>query len=130
MLSAAGKGQTDQATAQDDILTAALSGAAAVPAAARRPRSSRWPPHQPALAAADARDLLGTLVSGRVTVARLPSAGQVADGQFAWRPDPAAITAQITRNARNFHAPYTVVVENGSGALGVGALVVEQAHRA
>ncbi len=124
VLSAAGKGQTDQATAQDDVLAAALAGAAAVPAARQKAQITTLAAHQPGLAVVDARDLLETLTSGRVTVTRLPSAGQVADGQFAWRPDPTAITAQITRNARFFHAPYTVVVENGSGALGVGALVV------
>ena len=36
VLSAAGKGQTDQATAQDDVLAAALAGAAAVPAARQK----------------------------------------------------------------------------------------------
>ncbi len=77
-------------------------------------------------ARADARDLLGALVSGRVTVARLPSDGQDSEGQFAWRPDAAAITAQITRNAREFNAPYTVVVENGSGVLGIGTMVVNR----
>ncbi len=61
-----------------------------------------------------------------MTVTRLPSNGQTAEGQFAWRPDPTAITAQITRNARDFHAPYTVAVENGSGALGIGAAVVNR----
>jgi hypothetical protein len=81
---------------------------------------------QHSLAAVDARDLLATLASGRVTVTRLPSAGEVADGQFAWRPDPATIIAQITRNARDFHAPFTVVVENGSGVVGVGALVIDK----
>ena len=65
-------------------------------------------------------------VSGRVTVARLPSDGEVSDGQFAWRPDPTKITAQITRNARGFNAPFTVAVENGSGALGIGTLVIDK----
>ena len=126
VLTAAGKGQTDQATAQDDFLTAALAGAAAVPATRQAAHIKALAAHQPGLAVVDARDLLATLVSGRVTVTRLPSTGQVAQGQFAWRPDPAAIIAQITRNSRYFHAPYTVVVENGSGALGVGALVVNK----
>ena len=105
VLTAAGKGQTDQATAQDDFLTAALAGAAAVPAARQAAQIKALAAHQQGLAVVDARDLLETLVSGRVTVTRLPSAGQVSDGQFAWRPDPTAITAQITRNARYFHAP-------------------------
>jgi hypothetical protein len=77
-------------------------------------------------ARSDVRDLLETMVAGRVTVSRLPSEGQVSEGQFAWRPDPAAITAQITRNARDFNAPYTVVVENGSGALDIGTMVINR----
>jgi len=124
VLSAAGKGQTDQATAQDDFLTAALAGAAAVPATRQTAEIKVLAAQQKGLAVVDARDLLATLTSGRVTVVRLPSVGQVAEGQFAWRPDPGAITAQITRNARYFHAPFTIVVENGSGVLGVGRLVV------
>ena len=126
VLSAAGKGQTDQATAQVDVLTAALAGAAAVPPTRRTAAIKAIAAQERTLAAVDARDLLATLVNGRVVVARLPSAGEIASGQFAWRPDPATITAQITRNARGFHAPFTVVVENGSGAVGVGALVIDK----
>ena len=124
VLSATGKGDTDQARAQDAFLTAALGAAALEPGTKRAATIDEIAKRQDDLSAGDARDLLGTLVSGRVAVARVPSYGQVSEGQFAWRPDPAAITAQITRNARDFDAPFTVEVENGSGAIGVGALVV------
>ena len=129
MLTAAGKGDTDQAIAQVAVMNAVLSAAAAVPPARRKATIDKLAGEQKHIAAVDARDLLTTLCAGGVTVARLPSTGQVAQGtvaQFAWRPDGAAIMAQITRNARGFAAPYTVVVENGSGAVGIGRLVVGQ----
>jgi hypothetical protein len=126
VLSAAGKGDTDQASAQVTFLSAALAGAALQPAAQQSATIKAIAAGQKDLAENDARDLLETMVSGEATVERLPSDGQTSEGQFAWRPDPAAITAQITRNARDFDAPYTVVVENGSGALGIGTLVVNR----
>ncbi len=126
VLGALGKGDTDQANAQDAFLSAALSAAALVPGKQQSATIKTIAARQKGIAAVDARDLMATLVSGRVTVARLPSVGQTSEGQFAWRPDPAAITAQITRNARDFDAPYTVAVENGSGALGIGTMVVNR----
>jgi hypothetical protein len=74
----------------------------------------------------DARKVLDALLSGRVTVMRIPSTGRVSQGQFAYWPDRAQITAAITRKAPGYQAPYTVVVENGSGAVGVGELVAER----
>ncbi len=126
VLTAAGKGDGDQASAQVAVVGAVLSAAAAVPQSRRSATIDKLAGEQKGIARVDARDLLRTLVSGRVTVARLPSVGQVSYGQFAWRPDPAAIMAQITRDARGFVAPYTVIVENGSGAVGIGRLVVAQ----
>jgi len=126
VLTAAGKGDADQANAQVAVLGGVLSAGAAVPQGRRSATVDALAGEQKGIATADARDLLRTLVSGRVTVARLPSVGKVSDGQFAWRPDGAAIMAQITRNARGFRAPYTVIVENGSGAVGIGRLVVDQ----
>jgi hypothetical protein len=123
VLSEAGKGDTDQANAQDAFLSAALAGAALVPAKEQSATIEAIAARQKGGARSDTRDLLQTIVSGRVTVARLPSDGQTSEGQFAWRPDPTAIVAQITRNARGFSAPYTVAVENGSGALGIGTMV-------
>jgi hypothetical protein len=124
VLSATGKGATDQASAQDAFLSATFAGAALVPAARQAQTAKAIADRQKGLTSGDARDLLAEMTTGRMTVARLPSNGQTAEGQFAWRPDPAAITAQITRNARDFVAPFTVAVENGSGALGIGKLVV------
>ncbi len=126
VLSAIGKGATDQANAQDAFLSAAFAGAALVPAGRQTETAKAIADRQKGLAPGDARDLLAEMTAGRMTVARVPSNGQTAEGQFAWRPDPTAITAQITRNARDFVAPFTVAVENGSGALGIGKLVVNR----
>jgi len=126
VLSAAGKGDTDQASAQEAFVSAALAGAALVPTGQQSATIKTIAARHKGAARSDVRDLLETMVAGRVTVSRLPSEGQVSEGQFAWRPDPAAITAQITRNARDFNAPYTVVVENGSGALDIGTMVINR----
>ena len=126
VLSANGKAVTDQANAQDAFLSAAFAGAALVPAAQRAQTAKAIADRQKGLAHVDARDLLATMSSSNMSVARLPSNGQTAEGQFAWRPDPTAIVAQITRNARDFKAPFTVAVENGSGVLGIGGLVVKR----
>jgi hypothetical protein len=126
VLTASGKGQGDQANAQVAVLSAVLSAAAAAPQGRRTAAVDALAGEQKGIATVDARDLLRALTSGRVTVARLPSVGRVSYGQFAWRPDAPAIMAQITRNARGFVAPYTVIVENGSGAVGIGRLVVGQ----
>ena len=65
-------------------------------------------------------DALVGLSSGQATVDRVPSTSRVAEGQFAFLPDPAAITAQITRHAPSYHARYTVLLRNGNGEIGVG----------
>ena len=126
VLSAAGKGATDQASAQDAFLSAVFAGAALVPADRQTETAKAIADRQKGLAPGDARDLLAEMTRGRMTVSRVPSNGQTAEGQFAWRPDPTAIIAQITRDARGFVAPFTVAVENGSGALGIGKLVVDR----
>jgi hypothetical protein len=126
LLSADGKDGPDQAQAELTILRAALNGATLAPQKGREAAIDALAQRQTGLSTADARELLGALVSDRVTVAQMPSTGRTALGQFAWRPDPEAITAQITRNARDFNAPYTVIVENGSGVVGIGEQAVQR----
>ena len=126
VLSADGQKGTDQANAQQAFLSAALAGAGLAPADRRAAAVAAVAKGQRSQSDQDSRDLLGALLSDRTSVQRLPSWGQVAEGQFAWRPDSNAITARITRNARGFDAPYTVVVENGSGAIGVGQMVIDR----
>jgi LytR cell envelope-related transcriptional attenuator len=120
VLSADGKAGPDQAGAELAFVGAVLKGAALAPQNERASAIDAIAKEQSGLSAADARDLLAALVSSRTIVAQIPSTGRTAEGQFAWRPDPEAITAQITRNARGFNAPFTVVVENGSGVVGIG----------
>ncbi len=126
VLSATGKGTTDQASAQDAFLSAVFAGAALVSEGRQAATFKAIADRQKGLVSGDARELLAEMTTGRMTVTRLPSNGETAEGQFAWRPDPTAIMAQITREARGFVAPFTVAVENGSGALGIGKLVVDR----
>ena len=120
VLGAEGQNGADQGNAEQSLLAAALAGAALAPQGRQDAAIDAAAKGQKAQSTGDSRELLQALVSGRTVVQRLPSSGTTAEGQFAWRPDPQAITARVTRNAKGFHAPYTVVIENGSGALGVG----------
>ena len=60
------------------------------------------------------------------TVARMPSTSRVADGQFAFVPDPEGIMAGITRRSFGYHSRFTVVVRNGSGKVGIGEAVAQR----
>ena len=71
-------------------------------------------------------DALTELVKGETFITALPSEGRIAEGQFALVPDPERIQAAITRRAPGYDAPYTVLVRNGSGELGIGDLVVQR----
>lgn len=123
VLGADGQGGADQANAEQAFLAATLAGGALAPQARQSAAIDAATGRQGGQSAADSRELLRALVSGHTTVQRLPSSGATAEGQFAWHPDPQAITAAITRNAKGFNAPYTVIVENGTGAIGIGAKV-------
>ena len=59
-------------------------------------------------------------------VERFPAGTRVAEGQFAFVPDPEEIMAGITRRSPAYHADVTVEVRNGSGKIGVGEAVVER----
>jgi len=71
-------------------------------------------------------DALTELVKGETFIGPLPAEGRVAEGQFALVPDQERIQALITRRAPGYDAPYTVLVRNGSGELGIGELVIER----
>jgi hypothetical protein len=71
-------------------------------------------------------DALRGLTRGDAVVARIPSDSRVAEGQFAFLPRADDIMAEITREAPGFRSPYTVLVRNGSGRVGVGKAVAEQ----
>jgi hypothetical protein len=128
LLGAAGTTGEDESDAAQAIWNGTLKGAALQQADAR---STAVAAVADSLASkgvkkGDAHKVLDALLSGRVTVTRIPSAGRVSQGQFAYWPDRAQITAAITRKAPGYQAPYTVIVENGSGAVGVGELVAER----
>jgi len=123
VLGANARGGADQANAEQSFLAAALKSGALAPDDARSAAVDDTAKAQDAQSSGDSRELLEALVSGRTFVQRLPSVGATAEGQFAWRPDRQAITARVTRNAKGFNAPYTVVVENGSGVLEIGRKV-------
>jgi len=59
-------------------------------------------------------------------VERIPSRGVVSEGQFAFRPDRSQIMTDITRLAPGFGPRYTIIIRNGTGELGIGALVRER----
>jgi hypothetical protein len=100
-----------------------LDAAALRPAAqtSRLPNPSPSPSAGPALA-----EVVGAMTSGDAVVERFPASTRVAEGQFAFVPDPEAIMAGITRRSPAYHADVTVEVRNGSGKLGVGEAVVER----
>jgi hypothetical protein len=66
---------------------------------------------------------LAGLLDGHVLVERLPSHGEVSQGQFAFRPDRERIMAEVTRRIPGHSPRYTVIVQNGTGEVGIGELV-------
>jgi len=67
--------------------------------------------------------VLSGLLQKPVKVARVPSHGQVSEGQFAYRPNKPQIMALVTRLTPGFASKYTVLIRNGTGEAGIGALV-------
>jgi hypothetical protein len=70
-----------------------------------------------------ARRVLRGMLERPVEVQRIPSEGAVTEGQFAFRPDRSRIMTDITRLAPGFGPRYTILIRNGTGEAGVGALV-------
>ena len=68
-------------------------------------------------------DALRGLTSSTAIVARVPSTSRVAEGQFAFVPDPEGIMADITRKAPGYRGRATVIVRNGTGTVGIGEAV-------
>ncbi|MFA4964055.1 MAG: LytR C-terminal domain-containing protein [Thermoleophilia bacterium] len=68
-------------------------------------------------------DALRELAAGDFEVDLMPATTRVAEGQFAYVPDPEGIMARITRKAPGFRGQFTVLVRNGSGKVGVGEAV-------
>jgi ribosome-associated protein len=124
LFAATGSSGEDAAMMQEALWRAALE------AAAFRPDAERLQAAKVATAAAsgahDARYLgeaLRGLTSRTVSVARVPSTPRVAEGQFAFVPDPEGIMAEITRKAPGYEGRAVVLVRNGTGTVGIGEAV-------
>jgi hypothetical protein len=126
LLSAKGKTGADESAMQDALTRGVLDAAALQPDQTRRQSIAA------VVAAAGGgekqylSEVLGALTNGDPVVERIPSEGQTAMGQFAWRPVPEQIMAQITRRVPGYQAPYTVVIRNGSGEAGIGQAVADR----
>lgn len=66
------------------------------------------------------------ITDGAAVVGQFPAGNRVAEGQFAFLPDPEAVQALITRRSPAYHSDVTVQVLNGSGKVGVGEAVIER----
>ena len=121
---ALGGGDRTTVTAlQTALVAAALDAAALRPEGERRRLAGASPSPQagPALS-----EVLARITAGSAVVELFPASTRVAEGQFAFVPDPEAIQAGITRRSPAYHAAVTVQVLNGSGKVGVGEAVVER----
>jgi hypothetical protein len=123
VFAAAGGDRRDLTALQTALVQAVLDSAALRPGPERSGLAgvSPSPTAGPALA-----DVVARITSGDATVERFPAHTRVAEGQFAFVPDPEEIMAGITRRSPAYSADVTVEVRNGSGRIGVGEAVVER----
>jgi hypothetical protein len=123
IFSYAGGDRPDVTALQTALVKAVLDSAALRPAAER----SRLAGPSPSPSVGPGLDaVLASITQGAARVERFPASTRVAEGQFAFVPDPEAIMAGITRRAPSYHAAVTVEVRNGSGRIGVAEAVVRQ----
>jgi hypothetical protein len=104
---------------QEALWQAALASAAQRPADERGRAAHRIAAASGSADTADLVDALAGLPLGAALVERFPSGSRVAEGQFAFIPDAEAVMARITRRAPGYRGRFTVVLQNGSGRLGV-----------
>jgi hypothetical protein len=123
VMAVAGGARSDVTALQAALLTSALDAAALRPAAELAGLAGVSPSPQagPALS-----EVLRRITRGSAAVELFPAGSRVAEGQFAFLPDPEAIQAGITRRSPAYQADVTVQVLNGSGKVGVGQAVVER----
>ena len=129
LFAASGPSGVDAADMQQALWTAALQAAALRPAATARSVAARAGGQAGSGAQAGSgvlADALRGLTSGRATVAQVPATSRVAEGQFAFVPDPEGIMAAITRKSPAYQSRYTVLVRNGTGAVGAGEAVAKR----
>jgi hypothetical protein len=123
IFAAPGGNRRDLTALQTSLVRAVLDSAALRPG----PERSRLAGVSPSSSAGPAlAEVLARITSGDAEVERFPARTRVAEGQFAFVPDPEEIMAGITRRSPAYHADVTVQVRNGSGRIGVGEAVVER----
>ena len=66
------------------------------------------------------------VTTGGAPVVMFPADSRVAEGQFAFAPDPDRVLAEIRRRSPSYRSKYTVQVQNGTGKVGAGRAVAEQ----
>jgi len=123
LLGAQGETGADESAMQDALVRGVLDSAALQPEADRAAVIDSVVSAARGGERSYLREILTGVTARKADVERLPSFGKTALGQFAYRPDPDRILAEITRRAPGFTAPVTVLVRNGSGRLGVGEAV-------
>jgi hypothetical protein len=126
LVSATGKSGVDEDALETALLRAVLQMASLQAADKQSAALAAVSRQSTGSGQASARDVLGAMVAGTNGLTRFPSIGQVSMGQFAFRPDRDAIMALITRHAPGFLSKYTVLVQNGTGAVGIGEAVAQR----
>jgi LytR cell envelope-related transcriptional attenuator len=127
LFAASGPSGEDEAAMQVALWKALLNAAALQPAATRTRLVQSAAGGSPAPGAGPyLSDALRGLTQGQAQVAVVPSRSRVAEGQFAFVPDPDGIMAQITRKSPAYHSRYTVLVRNGCGKVGIGQAVADR----
>jgi hypothetical protein len=127
LFAAGGPTGQDAASLQQALWSGALQAAALQSAGARAKLAQSAAGGSPVPTAnRDLSDLLTGLSAGSSSVAIVPSAARVAEGQFAFVPDPEGIMAQITRKSAAYHSRYTILVRNGTGKVGIGQAVAQR----
>jgi hypothetical protein len=123
IFSAAGTDRLAITSLQVALVRSALEAAALRPAGERAGLAGVSPsPHAgPAFS-----EILSHITAGSAVVEEFPAGSRVAEGQFAFVPDPEKIQAGITRRSPTYHSDVTVQVLNGSGRVGVGEAVLER----
>jgi hypothetical protein len=126
LFAAAGPTGYDASRLQEALWSALVGAAAVRPAAELKPALAGVAAASGSIDTAPLTAALQELASGQAPVARFPSDSQVSEGQFAFTPNADQVMAEIRRHSPSYRSRYTVLVENGSGEVGVGKAVAGQ----
>jgi hypothetical protein len=124
LLSATGKSGADEDAMGQAVLASVLHAGALLPAQQRATTvKAVIGTAGSARSRLAAEQALTGLLQGKIAIERLPSTGVVSLGQFAFQPDESRIMSEITRRVPGYSARFTVLIQNGTGQLGIGGLV-------